>query len=142
MADIFFTTLDRSEVYQLPVLPKDFPELSRSNKNEEFETNDGVYNLIGNMGLVSFSLESFLPAINKKYPFAKSNINPYTFINLWVGAMANKKPLRIIMNRNKNSNLPEEAVNMLITIESMSHYENKVGDVQFKLELKEYKEIK
>lgn len=142
MADIFFSTLDRSTVYQLPVLPAQFPEMNRSSKNEEFETyNNGVYNLIGNMGLFTFPLEGFLPALNKNYSFAKNHMNPYLLINLWAGAMANKTPLRIIMNRDKKLGLPQEAVNMLVTVESMTHHEDKVGDVVYSLSLKEYREL-
>ncbi|MGE4272057.1 MAG: hypothetical protein AB7E31_04205 [Desulfitobacterium sp.] len=142
MADIFFATTDRSSVYQLPVLPAQFPELSRSASNEEFETFDnGTYNLIGNVGLVSFTLDGFLPAMTKRYTFARSKINPYTLINLWARAMADKKPLRVIMNRNRGLGLPEEAVNMMVTVESMSHYEDRVGDVVYSLSLKEYREL-
>lgn len=143
MADIFFSTVDRSEVYQLPVLPEAMPELNRSASNEEFETyNNGTYNLIGNIGLYSFSLEGFLPGLNKKYPFAKNNMNPYLLVNMWARAMANKKPIRIIINRNKTYGLPIESLNILITVESMTHYEDKIGDVVYSVSFKEYREIK
>lgn len=143
MADIFFSTMDRSEVYQLPVLPPTLPELNRASKNEEFETfNDGTYNIPGNVGLFNFEIERFLPALNKDYPFAKCKINPYLLINLWSGAMDKRTPIRIIINRNKGLGLPEEAVNMLVTVENMSYYEDNTGDVVYKLSLKEYREIK
>lgn len=143
MADIYFSSLDRKEVYSLPVLPKEFPELSRSAKNEEFESyNDGVFNLIGNMGLYTFSLEGFLPALDKKYTFARSKFNPYLLINLWAGAMAKKTPIRVVMNRKQGLGLPIEAVNMMVTVESMAHNEDKVHDVKYKVSFKEYRELK
>lgn len=136
--DIYFSTLDRSEVYKLPVLPVDMPDLSKSAKNEEFETyDDGNYNLIGNVGLVSFSIERFLPALKNNYPFVKSKFNPYLLINLWSKAMEVKKPVRIIMYRNDKS----EILNWLVTVESMSWHEDKVGDVKYRIDLKEYREI-
>jgi len=142
MADIFFATKDRSTVYQLPVLPPQFPEYSRSAKNEEFETyNNGIYNLPGNVSLYSFTLEGFLPAINKNYLFAKNKMNPHELINFWGRAMEEKKPIRIIINRDKVSGLPTEALNMLVTVEDMSHYEDKTGDVVYKLSFKEYREL-
>ena len=142
MADIFFTTPNRSTVYQLPVLPEHLPELSRSANNEEFETyNNGVYNLPGNVGLFNLPLEGFLPAMNKNYPFAKNKINPYSLINLWSRAMVDKKPLRIIISRNKSLGLPDEVINILVTVESMTYYEDKTGDVVYNLSLKEYREL-
>jgi len=143
MADIFFSDLERTQVYRLPILPPTMPQLSRSAKNEEFETyNDGVYNLPGNVGLLSFSIECFLPALNKNYTFAKSKINPYLLVNLWAAAMNSKKPIRIIINRNTNQMLPIQALNMMVTVENMTWFEDQVGDVQYKIDLKEYREIK
>lgn len=143
MADIFFSSLDRKEVYQLPVLPETLPELTRACANEEFETyNNGTFNLLGNMGLYSFSLSSFLPTLDKNYTFAKNKINPYLIINLWAKAMATKKPIRVIINRSLVVGLPVEVINIMVTVESLSHYEDIVGDVVYNVSFKEYRELK
>lgn len=140
MAEIFFCSLDRKEKYRLPVLPKEFPKMDRSVSSEEFETfNNGVFNFIGNMGLYTFTLEGFLPAMDKNYIFVKEKINPYKIINFWAKAMATKQPIRIIMNRAKGLDLPIEAVNMLVSIESMSHNENKMHDVVYSVNFKEWR---
>ncbi len=143
MADIYFSSLDRKEVYRLPALPQDMPELTRTAKNEEFESYDnGTYNLLGNVGLATFSLDSWLPEFPGKYKWAKSQINPYLLINLWHGAMVNKKPIRCIMERGKNpNNISEEILNWLVTVESMSWNENTLRDVKYKVDFKEYRDI-
>lgn len=141
MAEIYFTSRDRKEKYRLPVLPKEFPKLERSSSSEEFETfNNGFYNYIGNMGLYNFTLEGFLPAVDKSYPFIKEKINPYQIINFWARSLSKKQPIRIIMLRKTGLNLPVEAVNMLVSIESMSHNENKMHDVVYSVNFKEWRE--
>ncbi|KZL93559.1 hypothetical protein [Clostridium magnum] len=142
IADIFISDKDRTKVFQLPILPERFPEFSRAAKNEEFETwEDGVYTLIGNVDAIKFSLECWLPGMDKEYSFAKSKINPYDLINLMHNAMLEKNPIRYVANRNPNLKLPVEITNMLVTVESLSWYEDRLGDVQYKVDFKEYREI-
>lgn len=141
IADIYFSDLKRTTVYRLPIIPETMPELSVAAKNEEFETFDNnTFNFIGNTGLVSFSIDSFLPEKADKYKWAKSQMAPYLLINLWRGAMATKVPLRCIMERGDASN-PFVILNWMVTIESMSWYEDKVGDVKYKIDCKEYREV-
>ena len=60
--DIYFKSSDGKESYQLPIPPKDMPEIQRSSKNEEFESyQDGNYSLLGNVTLNTFSIESCMP---------------------------------------------------------------------------------
>lgn len=137
--DIYFSSLDRTEIYRLPVLPEEMPEFSKSAKNEEFESfNDGVYNILGNAGLISFTLESFLPAKGRKYPFIKEELeDPYLLINLWSNAMNTKTPIRVVMYRNNKT----EIINTMVSVESMAWHEDKVGDVKYKIDFKEYREL-
>ncbi|GAA0735863.1 hypothetical protein [Clostridium oceanicum] len=142
MADIFFSTLDRKQIYKLPVLPEEMPELSQSSSNEEFETfNNGVYNFMGNVGLVSFSIDSWLPAYPNKYKWVKSQIDPYLLINMWRKANLKKEPLRVIINRNKNDFLPTELLNWIVTIESISWHEKNNNDIAYNVSLKQYRVI-
>ncbi|HDK7215234.1 TPA: hypothetical protein PTV45_000595 [Clostridium botulinum] len=143
MADIFFSDINRFRIYQLPVLPEEMPELTMSCNNETFETfNNGTFNFIGNTDLITFSLESWLPSRPNKYSWVKSDILPYALINLWVEAMNRKEPLRIVINRSKEDYLPKSLLNWLVTIENMSWHELNNGDVAYKLDLKQYREIK
>ncbi|ENK0837134.1 hypothetical protein AB2Z22_000440 [Clostridium botulinum] len=143
MANIYFSTLDRKQLYELPILPEEMPELSKSAKNEVFETfNNSEYNFLGEVSLISFNLESWLPAYPNKYRWAKSQINPYLLIGLWSNAMTLKQPIRVIINRNKNDFLPQELLNWMVSVENMSWHELINGDVAYKLDLKQYREIK
>ncbi|WP_243124528.1 hypothetical protein [Clostridium sp. AWRP] len=141
MFEIYFSTLDRSEVYKLPVLPENMPELAKTAKNEEFESYDnGFYNILGNVSLITFPLEGFLPEYPGKYPWAQSQINPYLLINLWSQAMISKKPIRCIMNRgiNKN-NISPEILNWMVSVESLSQHPRRNKDILYKVEFKEYR---
>ena len=53
--------------------------------------------------------------------------------------MATKQPIRIILHRKKGLNLPIEAINMLVSVENMSHNENKVHDVVYSVNFKEWR---
>lgn len=141
MANIWFSNMDRTEVYELPLLPQDMPELNEPSKNEEFEGMNGTYNFIGNVGLVTFSIEAALPAYANKYRFAKSQINPYSLINLWRRAKREKQPVRIVINRNKRQDSTEELLNWIVSIENLSWHELRNGDIAYKIDLKEYKEV-
>ncbi|MBU3146887.1 hypothetical protein KPL50_25765 [Clostridium sp. CF012] len=143
MANIYFSDSKRKIIIELPVLPEEMPELSRNAKNEEFETfNNGAFNLLGNVGLITFTLDSFLPAYANKYRWAKSQINPYSLINLWASNMANKTPLRVIMNRNLRKDLPAELLNLAVSVENMKWHEDRTGDIKYTIDFKEYREIK
>ena len=138
MADIWFSNQSRTRVYRLPFLPEEMPELSAASKNEEFETFDnGTYNLIGSKGLISFSLQGILPAYANKYSWAKSQLNPYLIIKLWDDAMYFKTPIRCVMERGES----DEIKNLLVTVESMSNNEDKVGDVKYNVSFKEYRQV-
>lgn len=139
--DIYFGTADGSETYQVPIPPTDMPELSKSSKNEEFESyQDGNYSIIGNVSLTTFTIDSWLPEYPNKYSYARSQINPYLLINMWSNAMDKKIPLNCIMLRGKNvNNISPEILNWFITVESMSWYPDKTKDIKYKVSFKEYR---
>ena len=143
IANIYFSTSDRKTVIELPILPEEMPDLSRTADNEEFKTfNNGNFNLPGTMGLISFSLDNFLPAYADKYSWAKSQINPYTLINFWASNMSKKTPIRIITNRGDIKGLPSESLNLLILVESMNWHDKRNGDVKYTINFKEYRVFK
>ena len=142
IASIYFSDLERKKVIELPFLPETMPELSKSAKNEEFETfNNGMFNLLGTVGLVTFSIDSLLPEYAGKYKHAKSQIDPYTLINLWSLAMANKTAIRCIMQRNNNNKNPE-ILNWMVSVEAMTWFESRNGDIKYNVSFKEYRVIK
>lgn len=142
MADIFICSQDGKQVYQMPWLPASFPEFSRSSKNEVFETyNNGDYNNLGAMGLIEFNLEGKLPINPKDYSFSKSNVGAYKIINLMASSMSNKKPIRIIVNRNKNPYLPTNLINILVSVDSMTWQEIKNNIVAYNVSFREYRNV-
>lgn len=143
MADIFFSTLDRSQVLQMPWIPKDFPEMQKTAKNEEFETfNNGVFNFMGNASLTTFTLAGKMPGNYGKYSFQKGNNHAVELYNLWRGAMFYKIPLRVLMLRGETGNVDvDEYYNGIITIESINWKLDKQLDYDYSINCKEYKEI-
>ncbi|SFA70085.1 hypothetical protein [Clostridium frigidicarnis] len=143
MADIYFSTLDRSIVLQLPQLPKDFPKLDNSARNEEFETfNNGFYNFQGNISLTTFSLEGSLPGDYGKYHWQRGNNHAIELKNLWRSSMFYKIPLRCLMIRGETGNPDvDEYYNGIITIESLSWQLNQQLDYVYSITCKEYKPI-
>lgn len=120
------------------------PELSKSAKNEEFETyNDGVYNIIGNKGLTTFSIDCWFPEYANKYSWAKSQINPYSVINLWENAMSKEIPLRCVLLRGENqNNISPIILDWMVSIENYSQIPgDEFGDLKYKIDLKEYRDM-
>jgi len=141
--EIYFSDLARDEVYQLPCLPPKMPELNKSAKNEEFETySDGVYNIIGNKGLTTFSIDCWLPEYPHKYKWVKSQINPYSLINLWENAMSKKLPLRcVIVRGNNKNNISPIVLDWMVTVENYSQEIDEFKDIHYKIDLKEYRDM-
>ena len=143
IANIYFSDLERTTIIELPILPTEMPDLFRAAKNEEFETfNNGTFNILGKMGLISFTLNSFLPAYANKYSWAKSQVNPYSLINLWARNMSLKTPIRIVINRGERKDLPSELLNLAVSVESMNWHEDRTGDVKYTVNFKQYRSIR
>lgn len=94
----------------------------------------GEVGYAGNPKLRTYSFSSFFPA--KKYSFCVYDDfpTPNESKEYFEKCKANKKPVRLIIT--------EDDINLLVLIENFS-YERKdgTGDIDFKLELKEYKKI-
>lgn len=134
--DIYFADLDETKILQLPLPPTNMPELSKTFKNQEFEVwGDGLnVNVLGNPSLVTFSLSGILPGYAGKYNYARSQINPYDMINLWSSQATAHKPLRCVMTRPDKSSI----LSWRVTVEAMNWYEEKNGDVNYKVDFKQY----
>lgn len=137
MADIYVSTLDRKQVYQFPTLPEEFPVLSKTAKNELFETfNNGVFNLIGGAGLIEFSMGFMLPL--HEYSFNKCDFNnTQNIINLLLTSMVEKFPVRFIFKGEDDADYSNIAVN----VEKFDYNFDKMLDVVFSADFKEYRVI-
>lgn len=137
--DIYLSSLDRKKVLQLPILPEQIPSLESSSKNEEFETfSDGTYNFIGSVGLLTFTLESWLPAKGRSYSFQRvKNINSDDYIQFIDIERLNKNPIRVVMARSDGSFI----LNNTFSIESFSWHENHQGDYEYSISFKQWREL-
>lgn len=133
--DIIFSANNNEQVLTLPVLPESMPEFAQSYKNSTFESINGELNLIGTKALQTVSITSFFP--NKKYNFIRPKATPDGWVYVaFFNKYANQKmPIRMILLDNEG----KEISNMAYTIETFNTYVDKVGDVQYTLDLKEYR---
>lgn len=135
--DIYLSDLKRKTVLRLPILPPEMPTITKASKNEEFETfNNGTFNIIGDVGLMTFTLESWFPALRNKYSFAKvKNINPYKYIDLVNIAMRDEKALRVIILRGDGTYV----INNTFSVESFEYHENRIGNFPFTISFKQWR---
>lgn len=137
--DIYLSSLDRTKVLQLPVLPEQIPSLESSSKNEEFETfSYGSYNFIGAVGLLTFTLDSWLPSKGKNYSFQRiKNINPDDYIQFIDEQRLYKKPIRVVIARSDGTFI----INNTFSVESFSWHENRQGDYEYSISFKQWRTL-
>lgn len=121
------------EKVTLPVLPSSY-EVSESQSNETVNINAvGEVNLLGHRALRTVTLSSFYPAQNYNFCVVKPELDPYEFIE------------RLSYWKRNNVKLyfkAGEEVNFLTTISELNFGENDgSGDVNFTIELTEYREL-
>lgn len=111
------------------------PEFAQSYNNSTFESINGELNLIGTKALRTVSITSFFP--NKKYNFIrpKASAEGWVYVAFFNKYANQKMPIRMIYLDNEG----KEISNMAYTIEAFNTYVDKVGDVQYTLDLKEYR---
>jgi hypothetical protein len=134
--DIMFFANNRKERLHLPIVPEGL-EWDNPHKNETFDTiQHGEINLIGLKGLTTLSIDSFFPM--KSYSFVKSKVLGtacVAFFNKWKNL---RQPIRIIVINKAGL----ELLNILVSIESFTYGLDQVGDIPYKLDLKEYIDVK
>ena len=59
----------------------------------------------------------------------------WAYVNFFNKYAGNKMPIRMILLDNEN----KEISNMAYTVESFNYYIDKIGDIQYSLDLKEYR---
>lgn len=135
--DIIVSGNNNETVMTLPVVLDKMPKVVQSYNNETFQTLDGEISLIGNKNLRTVSISSFFP-VNKNYKIRpnadKNGWNYVYFFNKYAG---NKMPIRMIW-LNENG---QEISNLAYTVEQFETQINLVGDIEYTLELKEYRFI-
>jgi len=132
MVKIYLSINNNEEVILLPVTPEEY-EISEPWNNQEVEGLNQAMNIIQNKGLSSLSIETFFPS--KDYPFLLSRdmwgMEYVETIKRW---RERRVPLRLII-----TNDGETEVNMAVTIDGFTYSKDKSGDINYKLDLKEFK---
>ena len=136
--DIYISDMSKKTVLRMPILPEELPKLSKASSNETFETfNNGSFNIIGNVGLMEFTLECWLPGKGKNYVFQKvKNINPYIYINLIDRAEKTSSPLRVVIVRGDGTFY----VNDTFSVESFEYNENRTGNFPYSIAFKQWRD--
>ncbi|MBU3145027.1 hypothetical protein [Clostridium sp. CF012] len=134
-AEIYISTIDRKEVYRFTNIPEEFPTLSQSAKNEQFDTfNNGEYNLLNGAGNFSFSLGCMLPC--HQYSFCKGDWkNSGRIISLMKKSMVTKIPIRFIFKGVGDV----DVINIIMTCEKLDWNYNHQLDFVFSADFKEYR---
>lgn len=131
--EIIFSVNNGQVVKQIPVPPLDL-DINSPQKNEEFQTvNNGTLNLIGNMGLKSFPIESFFPS--QRYPWLPSNadIDSWGFVEFFEKYRREKIPFRCFV-----SDGDREILNIACTVEDFTWKLKRNKDIGYVLKIKEY----
>lgn len=121
---------NREEGFILPVEPQtnEFSEMQHTSKLNII--NLGEINLIGKRGLVRVSISSFFPG--EKSPFKKSWVKSATeYLRLLRKWKESGRPIRVI--------IPDVALNMAMAIESFTYRLSPSGNINYSLELTEYR---
>lgn len=130
--DIIISDQNRTETIQLPIIPENL-EVSFPHNNEVFSTVDGGdINLIGRPGLKSISLSSWLPS--KEYPFAKSSVLMSEGKEFFVKYKRTRKPVRVVIVSDSGYTFHNE----LYVIENFTFGYDRVGDMTYTLDLKQF----
>lgn len=137
--NIYISDYNKTKVLQFPIIPSEMPSFSYKTNNEEFETWwNGTYNFIEKEGLMTLSLDSWLPTNASKYSFCKSKVNASEIIEVIKNALKNAEPLRLIITGGDSaSNL-----NDTFSVESFSYNVIKRGDYKYSLSLKQWREYR
>jgi len=135
--NIYISDYKKTKVLQFPIIPSEMPSISHKSSNEEFETWwNGTYNFIEKEGLITLSLESWLPTNASKYSFCKSKVNTSEIIELIKLAESKAEPIRFTITGGDSSS----NINDTFSVESFSHNVIKRGDYKYSLSLKQWRE--
>ena len=131
MVKIYISINNNEEVILLPVTPEEY-EISEEWENQEVAGLRQPMNIIQNKKLATTSIESFFPS--KDYPFLLNRsmwgMEYVETIKRW---RQRRVPIRFIITKSG-----KPVVNMPVTIDSFTYSEDKSGDIEYTLDLKEF----
>ena len=134
--EIFIGNKDRTQILQLPIIPPKIKRPSKAIANETFTTWwDGEYNFIEKPGLEEFSIDSWLPAKDKSYSFARSNVKAPEVISIIENARDNAEPITVVITGEGSF-----IVNDTYSIEAFTSEINKIGNTEYSLSCKRFRD--
>lgn len=134
MAIGFYFTID-SERYMLPVNPQEIRVKEGSNNDVTEVVKLGEINQLGVRALTETSITSFFPSDYSR-PYVNkgaTDLSPENWVKLIRETKDGNKTARLIVT--------DTDINLLVTIEDFEYsYVDATGDIEYTIELKEYKE--
>lgn len=135
---VSFASQDRKIFVQLPIVPEDLT-WGNGMSNQTFETiQHGEINLPGTKKLIAFTIDSFFPNNSTKakyYKFAKSYYDSEGLVYQFSKWRDSRVPIRCVITSKAGRTL----LNILVLIENFERGMDRVSDVPYKLEVKEYR---
>ena len=133
--DIIFSANNNEEVMIFPFVPPDF-EITDEQNNEDFDGISGKMKLIGEKGLKKLTISSFFP-VNKEYTFVKagSERDGRKYIEFFDKWRNQKVPFRVVITSKDGRCI----LNMACVVNSITYHYDKVGDIQYTLDIEEYR---
>lgn len=130
--DIVFSINNNAEIMVLPVSPE--WEIAEDQGNETYNGLSFNIRMIGNPGLRTMELSSFLPS--KRYPFVNpyADIDPQAYIDFFRRIKSDKIPARIVITDRQSV----ERLNMAVSIDNFTYQYRANGDADFSLSMTEY----
>ena len=132
--DIIVSANNNEDVLVFPIVPPGVgPEIPQ--ENEDFNSVKGKLKLIGKMGTRTLIIESFWP-VDKNYRFVRPGSEPdgwqyVTFFEKW---REKQVPIRIILVTDDGA----ARLNMACVVNDLKWTLDKVGDIQYRLDIEEY----
>lgn len=136
--DIVVSANNGETVLILPILPENMPELIETWNNSTFDSINGEINLIGTKGLRTVTLQSFFP-VNKNYSFQRpgSQKDGWKYVAFFQKYADLRVPIRMVFLDDM-----QELSNMAYTVEKFTTQINRRKDIDYIVELKEYRFVK
>lgn len=133
-----FASQDRKLFIQIPIIPENLT-WGHGMNNQTFETiQHGEINLPGTRQLISFTVDSFFPNNNGKetyYKFAKSYYTGEGLVYQFQKWRDDNEPVRCVIT----SKAGRALLNILVLIENFERGMDRVSDIPYKLDVKEYR---
>ncbi len=130
--DIVFSINNNAEIMVLPVAPE--WEIAEDQGNETYNGLSFNIRMIGNPGLRTMELSSFLPS--KRYPFVNpyADINPQAYIDFFRRIKSERIPARVVITDKQSV----ERLNMAVSIDNFTYKYRTNGDADYSLSMTEY----